>query len=138
MSHPLHPALVHFPIACWSLATIADLAGLVHVGGEFLWRFAAALITIGVIAALAAMTTGLLELVKLGESHPAEADVQKHLGWALAAFSFYAGSLYFRVHDLQPIAPGALAVASSAIGFACLGVAGWLGGTLVYTHRLGS
>ena len=28
MRHPLHPALVHFPIACWSLATAADLAGL--------------------------------------------------------------------------------------------------------------
>ena len=28
MSHPLHPALVHFPIACWSLATVTDLASL--------------------------------------------------------------------------------------------------------------
>ena len=27
MKHPLHPALVHFPIACWSLATLADIAG---------------------------------------------------------------------------------------------------------------
>ncbi|WP_343251093.1 DUF2231 domain-containing protein, partial [Pseudoxanthomonas sp. KAs_5_3] len=25
MRHPLHPALVHFPIACWSLATAGDL-----------------------------------------------------------------------------------------------------------------
>jgi len=138
MRHPLHPALVHFPIACWSMATIADLAGLTHHGGDSLRRFAAVVIAIGVVTALAAMTTGLFELIRLGDSHPAEADVQRHLGWALAAFSAYAASLYLRVHGWQPIAPGNAALALSVLGFACLGVAGWLGGKLVYTHRLGS
>jgi uncharacterized membrane protein len=28
MRHPLHPAIVHFPVACWSLTVITDFAGL--------------------------------------------------------------------------------------------------------------
>ena len=35
-------------------------------------------------------------------------------------------------------APGMLAMALSVAGFVCLGIAGWLGGKLVYGHRLGA
>lgn len=135
MSHPLHPALVHFPIACWSLASFADLAGLFH--GEPVWSFAAALMAIGVIAALAAMATGLLEFIKLGPGHPAERVAQRHMAWALAAWCCYATSLVLRVRGMQPIEPGGLSLAASALGFGSLAVAGWLGGQLVYSHRLG-
>jgi uncharacterized membrane protein len=135
MRHPLHPALVHFPIACWSLATIADLAGLAY--GKTVWDFASALMAIGVVTALAAMTTGLFELVKLGDGHAAEGDVQRHMGWALAAFACYVASLFLRLRGLHPVAPGVPALALSVVGFACLGVAGWMGGKLVYAHRLG-
>lgn len=136
MKHPLHPALVHFPIACWSLATIADGASLRY--GAPAWQFAAALMAIGVVTSLGAMAAGLLDYVKLGDSHPAEADVHRHLGWALAAFSCYTASLFLRMQGVEPIAPGAMALALSGLGFGCLGVAGWLGGKLVYTHRLGA
>src|SRR3546814_14287794 len=51
--HPLHPALVHFPVACWSLATIADVASLWL--GQPAWWLAGVLLVIGTIAALAAM-----------------------------------------------------------------------------------
>ena len=135
MRHPLHPALVHFPIACWSLATVADLGSLVY--GEAWWRFAGELMTIGVVMALAAMATGLIELLKLGADHPAEGDVQRHLGWALAAWSCYAASLFLRWQGTHLGAPGPIPLALSVLGFGCLGVAGWLGGKLVYTHRLG-
>ena len=136
MRHPLHPALVHFPIACWSLASFADLASLVY--GEALWRFAGLMMAIGVVMAVAAMATGTIELIKLEQDHPAEDDVHRHLGWALAAFCCYAASLFLRWETRQLVAPGAFALGLSLLGFACLGVAGWLGGKLVYSHRLGS
>jgi uncharacterized membrane protein len=41
------------------------------------------------------------------------------------------------LHGTTLIAPGLLAIGLSVAGFLCLGVAGWLGGTLVYRHRLG-
>ena len=138
MSHPLHPALVHFPIACWTLATLTDVAivaGLAH--GQPAWSFAGALMAIGVVTALAAMATGLLEFTKLGDAHPAEAVAQRHMGFVLAAWGCYAASLYLRVRGMHAIAPGMPALALGVVGFACLGVAGWLGGKLVYTHGVG-
>ncbi|KZC37282.1 MULTISPECIES: hypothetical protein [Rhodanobacter] len=46
-------------------------------------------------------------------------------------------SLFLRLHHLQVIAPGLLVIGLSVLGFLCLGVAGWLGGKLVYGRRLG-
>src|SRR5690606_40767462 len=45
MKHPLHPALVHFPIACWTLATLADIGS--RWWGEPAWRSAGGLLLIG-------------------------------------------------------------------------------------------
>ena len=28
MRHPIHPMLVHFPVATWSISTLGDIAGL--------------------------------------------------------------------------------------------------------------
>ncbi|EIL99201.1 hypothetical protein RHOFW104T7_17570 [Rhodanobacter thiooxydans] len=46
-------------------------------------------------------------------------------------------SLFLRLHHPQFIVPGLLAIGLSVLDFLCLGVAGWLGGKLVYGHRLG-
>ena len=135
MSHPLHPALVHVPVAGWSLATIADLASLWL--GEAAWRFAAVLMAIGCVVALAAMAAGLWEFVKIREGSPALPVATRHMLFALAAFCAYAASLLlrYRSHELQ--APDTWALAASISGFVLLGVAGWLGGQLVYAHGVG-
>ena len=69
MNHPLHPALVHFPVAGWSLATAADVASLWL--GEPAWRFAAISMSAGCVVALAAMAAGLWEFAKLRDGNPA-------------------------------------------------------------------
>jgi uncharacterized membrane protein len=135
MSHPLHPALVHFPIACWSLATAADLASLVW--GEPAWRFAGVLLLAGIGFAIPAMLAGFLELAKISEENPAIADVNRHMIVVMNALAFYTASLFLRLQGTRLIEPGALAIGLSIVGFASLCVAGWLGGKLVYTHRLG-
>ena len=53
----------------------------------------------------------------------------------MGALCCYVASL--RLHGTHFIAPGLLAIALSVSGFLCLVVAGWLGGKLVYGHRLG-
>lgn len=140
MNHPLHPALVHFPIACWSLATLADIASLWL--GQPAWWLAGVLMAIGTLAALAAMGAGLFELVKIDEASPALRLAHFHVLAAMAAWLAYAASLFLRL-DLPmdgttPLAaPGPLAISLSVAGFGCLAVAGWLGGTLVYGHGVG-
>ena len=135
MSHPLHPALVHFPVAGWSLATIADLAS--PWLGEPAWRFAALLMAVGCAVALAAMAAGLWEFVKLPEASPALPTANRHMLCALAAFFAYATSLLLRYHEHAVQAPGTWALAASVTGFVLLGATGWLGGQLVYAHGVG-
>jgi uncharacterized membrane protein len=43
--HPLHPAIVHFPIACWSLAVVADFASLLL--GEAAWQWSGGPLVVG-------------------------------------------------------------------------------------------
>jgi uncharacterized membrane protein len=133
--HPLHPAMVHFPVACWSLATLADLASLWL--GQPAWWLAGVLLAIGTLLALAAMATGLLEFVRIEAGSPALRDASRHMMLAMAAWILYAASLFLRLHGSVLIAPAWLALATSLAGFLCLVATGWMGGRLVYTHRLG-
>jgi uncharacterized membrane protein len=135
MRHPLHPALVHFPIACWSLATVADLASLVW--GEPAWRLAGMLLLAGIGFSIPAMLAGFLELARVAEDNPAIRDVNRHMIMVMCALAFYTASLFLRLHGTRFVEPGWLAIGSSVLGFLFLAAAGWLGGRLVYGHRLG-
>ena len=133
--HPLHPALVHFPVACWSLATIADLASLWL--GQPAWWLAGVLLAIGTIAALAAMGAGLFEFARIAEGSPALADARTHMLLAMTAWVLYAASLLLRLQGMHLVEPAWPAIATSIAGFLCLAAAGWLGGKLVYQHGIG-
>jgi uncharacterized membrane protein len=133
--HPLHPALVHFPVACWSLATIADLAS--PWLGQPAWWLAGVLLAIGTVTALAAMGAGLYEFARIAEGNPGLADARRHMLLAMAAWALYAASLLLRLQGTTLVAPAWPALATSVAGFLCLGAAGWLGGKLVYRHRIG-
>lgn len=135
MRHPLHPALVHFPVACWSLASIADLASL-HFG-QPMWWLAGVLMTIGLVSAIPAALAGFLEFIRIDENSPALKVANRHMAMVMAAFSLYAASLLLRVDGVTLHAPGLIAIVLSVGGFAFLGIAGWLGGQLVYRYRLG-
>jgi uncharacterized membrane protein len=135
MRHPLHPALVHFPIACWSLATAGDLASLVW--GEPAWRLAGVLLVAGIGFSIPAMLAGFFELARVAEENPAIQDVNRHMIVVMCALAFYTASLFLRLQGNHLVEPGLLAIALSVLGFGLLCVAGWLGGKLVYGHRLG-
>jgi len=135
MKHPLHPALVHFPIATWSLATAGDLAGF-H-WGEPAWRFAGISIVVGTLTALAAMAAGFIELLKVDADSPTSRDVNRHMLLMMAAWCCYAASLFLRLDGTTLTRPGALGVALSATGFVVMCFAGRMGGKLVYEHGVG-
>jgi uncharacterized membrane protein len=135
MSHPLHPALVHFPIACWSLATAADVASLWW--GKPAWMLAGVLLALGTLIALAAMATGLIELLKVGAEHPATRDLNRHMLLMLTAWCLYAASLFLRLQGTTLTQPDSVDLGLSVVGFVVLGVGGWFGGKLVYAHGVG-
>ncbi|MDN5842224.1 MAG: DUF2231 domain-containing protein [Alcaligenaceae bacterium] len=134
MRHPLHPALVHFPIACWSLATLTDFGSLWL--GESAWKWSAGLLAVGCIVALLAMAAGVLELSRVPDG-PALRDVYWHMGLMLGAFALYTTRLMLRLDHLQPLAPNTVALLLDLAGFIALAIGGWLGGRLVYGHGIG-
>lgn len=135
MRHPIHPMLVHFPVACWSIATIADFASLHY--GKPAWHLAGTLMVIGIVMALPAMLAGLIELIQVPDDSTAMRDVYLHMGAMVLAFALYVASLMMRIDNLHFIAPSIAAIIVSACGFLSLSVGGWLGGRLVYGHGIG-
>jgi uncharacterized membrane protein len=134
MAHPIHPALVHFPLGLLLTATLADLAWLTVAWPEP--RFAALLIALGLTAALPAMAAGLYDFARLDEAQVPRA--LRHMGVVAVAWLGYAVALYLRRDALASAAEASLA--SIAVGLASAGVlgfGGWLGGELVYRYGVG-
>ncbi|ODS90783.1 MAG: hypothetical protein ABS45_14055 [Comamonas sp. SCN 65-56] len=133
--HPLHPALVHFPIACWTLAVVADFASLRW--GEAAWHWSAGLLTVGCLMALVAVIAGMAEIPNVPEGR-AQRTVNLHMGLMLVAFTLFATRLLLRIEHTQPLAPDATALVLDALGITTLVAGGWLGAQLVYRHGVGS
>lgn len=135
MAHPVHPAIVHFPIACWTLSTFGDIASLWL--GEAVWKLSGILLVIGTVMAVAAMVSGLLELKKIDAADEASRTADIHMQLILVAWTLYAISLFMRLEGLQLAAPGMAEMLLSGFGLAMLVTAGWYGGKLVYQHGVG-
>lgn len=134
MRHPLHPAVAHFPVACWSLATAGDFASLWL--GETAWQWSAGLLAVGCGMAVLALVAGLIELVRVPEGD-ALRDTYLHMAAMLTAFALFTARLLLRQEGLQPLPPDGVALVLDAVGFTAMAVGGWLGGRLVYGHGVG-
>lgn len=136
MKHPMHPILVHFPIAAWFISTIGDIAGL-FTNEQVSWG-AGVLLVIGTITALFAMISGLIEFSKIDPQNPAMKIANQHMMFVMISWSFYAVSLFLRLDGTNLGQPGAIAIIMSLMGLISLCIAGWLGGKLVYEYGIGT
>jgi uncharacterized membrane protein len=130
LGHPVHPALVHFPLGLLLSSTIADaawLAGMTHDT-----HVAAVLMAAGVAGGLLAMAAGMVDVIKLDQTLIPHAI--QHVGAVGLAWTGYAVALYLRRANLSAsLDPGTASLAISFVSAALLGLGGWLGGRLVYT-----
>ena len=135
--HPLHPALVHFPIACWTAVPVLDLLYLV-LHAPLWWRCGYWVLAIGCATALAAMALGLFDLVRLPADHPAQRPAQRHMLLMGSAWTLFLFDLLLRSPQHLPSAAMAwTAFALSAVAFAVLLAGAWTGAELVYRHGVG-
>lgn len=133
--HPIHPAVVHFPVACWTLATIGDVSSIWL--GERAWWVSGLLLAVGTVSAVAAMIAGVIELNKIDEQSQAAGVADTHMHLAFVTWTLYAISLFLRLDKFNLAAPGFIEISLSGLGLIALFVTGWLGGKLVYEHGVG-
>lgn len=131
IGHPLHPAVVHFPVGLLLSATIADVAWLTGLTGNV--QVGAVMMAGGLAAGLVAMALGMVDLTTVEE--PLVPHALQHVGAMGLAWLGYAIALYLR----RDIFSGgeSLTVASAVVSLvsaALLSAGGWLGGQLVYTY----
>lgn len=132
--HPIHPAVVHFPIALLLSASAADLAWLAGLTGDV--HIAAVLMAGGLAMGLVAMGAGLLDFTKLDPAVVPHAV--RHMSVVGTAWTGYAIALYLRRDALSDgVAPGSASIVISLLSALFLSVGGWLGGRLVYTFGAG-
>lgn len=134
LGHPLHPAIVHFPIALLLSATVADLAWVAGLTSDT--HIAAILMAAGLAAGLAAMAAGMIDLIRLDESVIPHA--MRHVAVVGLAWLGYGIALYLRRDSLWASATlETRAIAVSILSSLILAFGGWLGGRLVYTFGAG-
>lgn len=131
-THPIHPMLIPFPFACWVLSVFADLYAAYKDSGHY---FAYYLAAAGCVAALIAAIPGFIDLFgAIPAGNPARRTGWQHAILNLLALAFFAASVALRP---EPAYTNYLAYAASFAGLICIAISGWLGGTLVYDHKVG-
>jgi nitrite reductase/ring-hydroxylating ferredoxin subunit/uncharacterized membrane protein len=129
LGHPLHSAAVEVPIGALTTATVLDVTGAVR-GTQRYDAGADAALTLGLVTAGLAATSGLADWSK--SDGPARRVGVLHAVFNGAATLCYAGSWLLRRRGDKGAATGA-----SVVGWILLAVGGYLGGRMVYNHRLG-
>jgi uncharacterized membrane protein len=137
LGHPLHPALVHIPLALLPSSLIFDLLSRSGMGGNSMVRTAFFAILFGIIAALAAIPTGIVDWMGIKRGKPAWKLGLYHMilnVLATIAFgiSFALRCPTFRVAQNVETLPLLL----SAAGTLLLLVSAYLGGRMVYAYGI--
>jgi nitrite reductase/ring-hydroxylating ferredoxin subunit/uncharacterized membrane protein len=127
-AHPLHPALIPFPFAFLSGATLFDLAAWIWQS-DALTVTAAHLTVAGIAGGLLAAVPGVIDyLYTVPPASSGKTRATQHAASNIAALGLFGFAFALRESDWT--ATG-LTVLLEAAGFIVISYAGWLGGTLV-------
>ncbi|HLI71884.1 MAG TPA: Rieske 2Fe-2S domain-containing protein [Ktedonobacteraceae bacterium] len=130
--HPLHPAVTDVPITAWVLTLIFDIAWLIS---RTTWAAYGAFVTVtvGLLAALAAVVTGLTDW---SDTYGAERRVGlNHALFNALAFLFYLVSFLLRL--LAGPGDTVVAFVLGLIGLGLVTYAAYLGGDMVFVKGTG-
>jgi uncharacterized membrane protein len=135
--HPLHPALVHFPVVCWTATPCLYGVYLLRRDLAF-WHYAFWCNGLGVAMAVLAMGAGFMDLLAIPAEHPAQVTGQRHMLLMASAWCIYTLVLVACPIGVAPSNTRAwLGLGLSLAGLALLGIGVYAGARLVYDFGIG-
>lgn len=131
---PLHPALVHLPIALFPLSVLLDVASWMWNQPEwFLVRAAFIALAAGIVTGLFAAVFGFVDYTEIRDDHPAKKTATLHMVLNVVAIGLFGLGLGLRWGELDLARTPGIPLLVSLAGLAVLGYSGYLGGHLVYS-----
>lgn len=134
-SHPIHPMLVAFPIAMWVMAFIFNVIAVLQTNAA-LWAAGFYCVIAGCVGAVAAAVPGAVDWMTVV---PPESSAKRRglIHGSLNSLNLLL-FIYIAYRLGSPASrPDGVTLGLMAIGVVILGIAGWMGGTLVYRNQIG-
>ena len=129
--HPIHPMLVTLPIGLWIFSFVCDLLFVLGSGASLWYTLGYWTMIGGLAGAALAAIPGVIDMLSLA-GKPKKLALT-HMSLNIAVVVLYAVNLGMRLTG-EPVAGFPLAL--SGIAVALLAASGWLGGHMVYVHRV--
>jgi uncharacterized membrane protein len=130
--HPIHPMLVPIPIGLWIFSFVCDLTFVLGSGVSLWFTLSFWTMIGGLVGALLAAVPGFIDMLSLS-AQPKRLALT-HMALNATIILLYAINIGTRIQGAS-IAGAPLILSVAGIGL--LAVSGWLGGQMVYVHRVG-
>lgn len=123
--------LVPVPIGCWLFSFACDLAFVLGSGASLWFTLGFWTMIGGVVGALGAAVPGVVDMLSLKGTTRKLALT--HMSLNIVIVLLYAVNIGMRI---EGAAVAGLPLALSIAGVSLLAVSGWLGGHMVYVHKV--
>ncbi|GGM46975.1 hypothetical protein GCM10012275_17570 [Longimycelium tulufanense] len=132
--HPVHAVVVGWPIGAWLSAAVLDVVSFSGYEPAALARAATWLIGIGLVGALVAAATGVLDFLIVPRGTHAWRIALAHIGLNSTAFVVFLVDFLVRWGGPDERAAPTAAFVLTLVGVVVLAGGGWLGGELVFRY----
>lgn len=135
--HPIHPALIPFPLALWATSFIVDIL-YYFMRHPTLLTIAKFMLAAGCIAAVVAAIFGIIDWLGINND-----EVKRVANWHarlnVIALIVFAISLFLRMGGYSDLVGRSLTIPFllSLVGVILISISGWLGGELVFRYGVG-
>lgn len=130
--HPLHPILVHFPIALFALSFLLDIASFIWPEFNGLVAGAFYSMALGVITALLAAIPGFVDYADIRDDHSGKKYATAHMVLNLVVVGIYAINLGLRYSTIHEATIDLAPFSASIVAIVLLSISGYLGGAMIY------
>jgi uncharacterized membrane protein len=133
-AHPLHPMLVHFPIALYPTSLVFDALSHLRDDGNPFVVGAFSLIVIALVVSALAVAAGFADFLLIENGTRTWRLAVLHMSLQLVTAGLFLANAVLRGRDLDVTSTPTGPIVLSVVGLLTLTVGAALGGELVYRH----